>query len=101
MRNSITRIGNITVVGLKSIARNKLRSLLTALGVVIGVACVIVSVAIGAGVAQSVAEMINALGSNFIMIMPGATTQSGARIFSGQSTLTEEDGEAIRRECPA
>jgi hypothetical protein len=39
MRNSITRLGNITIVGLKSIARNKLRSLLTALGVVIGVAC--------------------------------------------------------------
>jgi putative ABC transport system permease protein len=101
MRNSLTRLGNITIVGLKSIARNKLRSLLTALGVVIGVACVIVSVAIGAGVAASVAEMINALGSNVIMIMPGAATQSGARIFTGQSTLTEGDVEAIRREAPA
>jgi putative ABC transport system permease protein len=101
MRNSLTRLGNITIVGLKSIARNKLRSLLTALGVVIGVACVIVSVAIGAGVAASVSEMINSLGSNFIMIMPGASTQGGARIFTGQSTLTEEDAEAIRRECSA
>ncbi|HEY0141249.1 MAG TPA: ABC transporter permease [Thermoanaerobaculia bacterium] len=98
---SLTRLSNITVVGLKSIARNKLRSLLTALGVVIGVACVIVSVAIGAGVAASVSEMINSLGSNFIMIMPGASTQGGARIFTGNSTLTEEDAEAIRRECPA
>jgi putative ABC transport system permease protein len=101
MRNSLTRLGNITVVGLKSIARNKLRSLLTALGVVIGVACVIVSVAIGAGVAASVSEMINSLGSNFIMIMPGAATQGGARIFTGQSTLTEEDAAAIAREAPA
>ena len=101
MRNSFTRLGNITIVGLKSIARNKLRSLLTALGVVIGVACVIVSVAIGAGVAASVSEMINSLGSNFIMVMPGASTQGGARIFTGSSTLTEEDAEAIRRECPA
>ncbi|HEV3486052.1 MAG TPA: ABC transporter permease [Vicinamibacterales bacterium] len=101
MRNSIMRLGNITVVGLKSIARNKLRSLLTALGVVIGVACVIVSVAIGAGVAASVTEMINALGSNFIMIMPGATTSGGARMFTGSSTLTDEDAEAIKRECPA
>jgi putative ABC transport system permease protein len=95
------RIGNITVVGLKSIARNKLRSLLTALGVVIGVACVIVSVAIGAGVAASVSEMINSLGSNFIMIMPGAATQSGARMFTGSSTLTEADAEAIKREASA
>jgi putative ABC transport system permease protein len=101
MRNSITRLGNITIVGLKSIARNKLRSLLTALGVVIGVACVIVSVAIGAGVAKSVSEMINSLGSNYIMIMPGASTQSGARIFTGSSNLTEDDAEAIRREAPA
>jgi putative ABC transport system permease protein len=101
MRNSLTRLGNITNVVLKSIARNKLRSLLTARGVVIGVACVIVSVAIGAGVAASVAEMINSLGSNYIMIMPGASTQSGARIFTGSSTLTEEDAEAIRREASA
>jgi putative ABC transport system permease protein len=101
MRNTLFRLGNITIVGLKSIARNKLRSLLTALGIVIGVACVIVSVAIGAGVAQSVSEMINSLGSNYIMIMPGATTQSGARMFTGQSELTEEDGEAIKRECTA
>ena len=101
MRTSLTRLGNITIVGLKSIARNKLRSLLTALGVVIGVACVIVSVAIGAGVAASVSEMINSFGSNVIMIMPGAATQGGARIFTGQSTLTEEDAAAIKRECPA
>ena len=101
MRNSFVRLGNITIVGLKSIARNKMRSLLTALGIVIGVACVIVSVAIGAGVAQSVSEMINSLGSNYIMIMPGAATQSGARIFTGQSTLTEDDADAIKREAPA
>jgi putative ABC transport system permease protein len=101
MRNSFVRLGNITIVGLKSIARNKMRSLLTALGIVIGVACVIVSVAIGAGVAQSVSEMINSLGSNYIMIMPGAATQSGARIFTGQATLTEDDADAIKREAPA
>jgi putative ABC transport system permease protein len=94
-------MGNITVVGLKSIARNKLRSFLTALGVIFGVACVIVAVAIGAGVAASVSEMINSLGSNYIMIMPGAATQSGARIFTGQSSLTEDDAQAIKREAPA
>jgi putative ABC transport system permease protein len=101
MKTSIQRLGNITFVGLKSIARNKLRSMLTGLGVVIGVACVIVSVAIGSGVAKSVSDMIGSLGSNFIMIMPGAATQSGARIFTGQSTLTEEDALAIKSECPA
>ena len=101
MRSTFIRLGNIILVGLRSIARNKMRSLLTALGVVIGVACVIVSVAIGAGVAQSVNEMISSLGSNFIMVMPGAATQGGARIFTGQSTLTVEDVDAIKRDCPA
>ena len=101
MKNSVMRLGNITLVGLKSIARNKLRSMLTGLGVVIGVACVIISVAIGAGVAKSVGDMINSLGSNYIMIMPGAVTQSGARIFTGQSSLTEDDAIAIKNEAPA
>ena len=97
MKSTLIRLANIIVVGLRSIARNKMRSLLTALGVVIGVACVIVSVAIGSGVAASVSEMINSLGSNVIMIMPGAATQGGARIFTGQSTLTVEDVEAIKQ----
>ncbi len=101
MKNSVQRLGNITIVGLKSISRNKLRSMLTGLGVVIGVACVIVSVAIGSGVAKSVSEMIGSLGSNFIMIMPGASTQSGARIFTGSSTLTEDDATAIKTDCPS
>ena len=101
MRNSIVRLGNITIVGLKSIARHKMRSFLTALGIIFGVSCVVVSVAIGAGVAQSVSEMINSLGSNYIMIMPGTSTAGGARMFTGSSTLTEEDAEAIKREVPA
>ncbi|HWW62191.1 MAG TPA: ABC transporter permease, partial [Thermoanaerobaculia bacterium] len=54
----------------------------------------------GAGVASSVSEMINSLGSNVIMIFPGSSTQGGARI-SGESKLTEEDVDAIKREAPA
>jgi putative ABC transport system permease protein len=101
MKNSINRLGNITIVGLKAISRNKLRSSLTMLGIVIGVACVIVVVAIGTGASQSIQNTINSLGSNFIMIFPGAATQGGMRGFTGQSTLTVEDAEAIRAECPA
>ena len=101
MRNSFVRLGNITIVGLKSIARHKMRSFLTALGIIFGVSCVVVSVAIGAGVAQSVSEMINSLGSNYIMIMPGTSTAGGARMFTGNSTLTEDDAAAIKREVPA
>jgi putative ABC transport system permease protein len=101
MKNSISRIGNITVVGMKAISRNKLRSFLTMLGIVIGVGCVIAVVAIGNGATKSVENTINSLGTNYIMIFPGASTQSGARIFTGNSTLTADDADALKTEAPA
>src|SRR5262245_17900974 len=101
MKNSINRLGNITIVGLKAISRNKLRSSLTMLGIVIGVGCVIVVVAIGAGASQSIQNTINSLGSNFIMIFPGPATQGGMRGFTGQSTLTVDDADAIKAESPS
>src|SRR5712692_3828985 len=101
MGNSIQRLGNITVVGLKAIFRNKLRSFLTMLGIVIGVGCVIVVVAIGNGASQSIQQTINSLGSNFIMIFPGASTQGGARFMTGNSTLTIDDADAIKADAPA
>ncbi len=100
MKNSVQRLGNIAVVGLKAISRNKLRSILTMLGMVIGVGCVIVVVAIGNGASQSIQSTINSLGTNFVMVFPGATTASGARLFTGNSTMTPEDGDAIRAEAP-
>ena len=101
MKIAVTRLGNITVVGLKAIARNKLRSALTMLGIVIGVGCVIVVVAIGAGASQSIQNTINSLGSNFIMIFPGAATSGGMRGFTGQSNITVDDADAIKAEAPA
>jgi len=100
MKTSVLRLGNIAVVGLKAISRNKLRSFLTMLGIVIGVGCVIVVVAIGNGASASIASTINSLGSNFIMVFPGASTTGGARIFTGNSQLTPEDGAAIKAEAP-
>jgi putative ABC transport system permease protein len=101
MKTSAQRLWNITIVGLKAIARNKLRSFLTMLGIVIGVGCVIAVVAIGNGAAKSVENTINALGTNYIMVFPGATTSGGARMFTGSSTLTPDDADAIKNECPA
>ena len=92
---------NITVVGLRAISRNKLRSFLTMLGIVIGVGCVIAVVAIGNGAAKSVENTINALGTNYIMLFPGASTSGGAKMFTGNSTLTAEDADAIKAECPS
>jgi putative ABC transport system permease protein len=88
-------------VGLKAIARNKMRSALTALGIIIGVACVIAMVGVGKGSQAAIQSQINALGTNFLMVFPGVATQSGARIFTGESTLTEEDVAAVRAEAPS
>ncbi len=101
MKSSVMRINNITMVGLRAIARNKMRSFLTALGIIIGVGCVIAVVAIGNGAAKSVENTINSLGTNYIMLFPGAATSSGARMFTGNSTLTADDSDAIKAECPA
>jgi putative ABC transport system permease protein len=101
MKVALVRTGNILKVGLQSIVRNKLRSSLTMLGIIIGVACVIAMVAVAGGASRSIQESISSLGTNFIQIFPGAVTQSGARIFTGQSTLTPEDADAIKSECPA
>jgi putative ABC transport system permease protein len=101
MKTALQRSANIVKVGLRAILRNKLRSFLTMLGIVIGVACIIAIIAVAQGSARSVQATIQSMGTNFLMIMPGAVTQSGARLYTGQSTLTAEDAIAIRNECPS
>jgi putative ABC transport system permease protein len=91
----------ILKVGLKAIGRNKMRSILTALGIIIGVACVIAMIGVGQGSQAAIQSQISALGANFLMIFPGVATQSGARIFTGQSTLTEDDVAGVKAECPS
>jgi putative ABC transport system permease protein len=88
-------------VALRALAINKLRSALTMLGIVIGVAAVIVMIAVGAGAQARVEEQIRALGSNLLLVMPGATTAGGVRMgFGSSSTLSEDDVLAINREIP-
>ena len=83
-------------LAMRALLRNKVRSLLTMLGIVIGVAAVIVTVAIGSGARTSVQKSINALGSNLIVVQPGSTTSTGARGgFGTASTLTPQDGLAV------
>ncbi|HSK77864.1 MAG TPA: ABC transporter permease [Thermoanaerobaculia bacterium] len=101
MKNSTLRLWNIAKVGLMAISRNKMRSLLTMLGIIIGVGCVITMVAVGTGASSSIQATINSLGTNFIMLFPGAETQGGARLFTGESRITAEDVEAIRNEAPS
>ena len=80
---------------------NKLRSALTMLGIIIGVAAVIAMVGVGAGAQARVAEQIQSLGSNLIIVLSGSVTSSGIRLGTGsQLTISEEDSAAIAREVP-
>ncbi len=77
------------------VATHKLRSFLTVLGVVIGVAAVIALMSIGRGAEASVISSIEALGSDLIIIYPGARTSAGVRSAAGSAPLTFEDAESI------
>lgn len=84
---------------LRSLRANKLRSALTALGIIIGVAAVITMLAVGEGAKLKVAQQLKSLGSNLMIVLPGAVTSSGVRLGSGsRNTLTENDANAIANE---
>jgi macrolide transport system ATP-binding/permease protein len=83
----------------RSLQRNKLRAALTMLGIFIGVAAVIAMVAVGNGARYSVQQQIQSLGTNLLVILPGATTSNGVRAgFGTTSTLTVTDALAIGKE---
>ena len=89
-------------MALASLRVNKLRTALTMLGIVIGVAAVIAMVSVGAGAQERIAEQIRSMGSNLIVVFPGAQTSGGIRYGLGsQQTLTEEDARAIALEVTA
>ena len=86
----------------QALGRNKLRSALTMLGVFIGVAALIAMVAVGQGANEAVARQIASLGTNMLVVLPGATTAGGLRAgFGSASTLTTDDAAALRRDDPA
>jgi putative ABC transport system permease protein len=88
-------------IAVRSLRVNKLRSVLTMLGIIIGVGAVIAMVAVGAGAQARVAEQIQSLGSNLIVALSGSVTSSGIRLGQGsQLTITEDDATAIQRDVP-
>src|SRR5438876_131303 len=95
------RIAPTFNVAYRALRRNKMRSVLTALGIIIGVGAVIAMVGIGNGAKAQVEAQIASLGQNVILIFSGSTTSSGIRTgWGGAGTLKIEDAEAIRREVP-
>ena len=86
-------------VGLRALSVNKMRSILTVLGIIIGVAAVVCMVSVGSGAREEVSEKIRTLGANLVVIRPGAQLSGAARLETGtRQTLTEDDALALRRE---
>ena len=87
-------------LAIRSIVRSTLRASLTILGILIGVAAVVTVTALGAGARDQVADQIQGMGSNMIMVAPQSAAASGARGALGSGArLTEDDGRAIVREA--
>ena len=95
------KLKNILLSALRALQRNKMRSFLTILGIIIGVGAVIAMLAIGQGAEYSVKQQIASLGTNVLMVFPGAQQQGGVRSAAGTAvTLTENDVQAISNDCP-
>ncbi|MGZ8428588.1 MAG: ABC transporter permease [Candidatus Deferrimicrobiaceae bacterium] len=89
-------------VAYRSLRANKMRSVLTMLGMIIGVAAVIAMVALGQGANERIAAQIASIGSNLLLVLPGSTTSGGLRSgFGGVPTLTMADAKAIGKELSA
>jgi len=88
------------VIAFRAILRNRLRAILTILGILIGVASVVTITALGAGARDSVGGQIQSIGSNFVIVFPQSAAASGAKGAQGSGVrLSGEDGRAIAREA--
>lgn len=91
---------NLFKIAIRAIAANKMRSFLTALGIIIGIAAVITMLAIGQGSKASIKANIAEMGSNMIMISPGADMRGGVRQdASSMETLKKADYQSIKEDC--
>ncbi len=87
---------------LGALRRNKMRSALTALGIIIGVAAVIAMTEIGQGTKANIQASIASMGANTLMVQSGAASSGGVSFGAGSVlTLTPQDAEEIARQCPA
>ena len=83
-----------------SLKINKMRSMLTSLGIIIGVSAVIIMLAVGSGASKKIAKDMESMGSNLLMIRSASATSGGVRMGTGtKPTLTLKDAEAIEKYC--
>src|SRR5207247_376105 len=96
----VTSLATLKIAG-RALRRNKMRTVLTMLGIIIGVGAVIAMVALGRGAKAQVQARIAALGQNVILIFSGSVNRGGVFTgFGGAGTLTVEDAQAIEKEVP-
>src|SRR5260370_6604812 len=89
-------------IAMRALARNKMRSVLTMLGIIIGVGAVIAMLGVGQGARQTMQEQIQAMGSNLLFVGAGTVTRGGMHMGWGSTkSLVYDDMLAILRECPA
>lgn len=89
-------------ISLRSLKVNKMRSILTSLGIIIGVCAVIIMLAVGEGAKGKISKQIESMGSNLLLVMSGSSTSGGVRVGGGsQPTLTISDAQAILKDCPS
>lgn len=94
------QLRNLLKLAFRSISKNRMRSLLTSLGIIIGVSAVIIMVAIGEGSQSQIEQNISALGTNLIIVFPGSSSQGGVRFGAGSMrTLTLEDIDMIKKDA--
>ncbi len=97
----ILQLWQTTLIALRALRRNKMRSILTALGIIIGVASVVAMVAVGNGAQARITSQVSALGQNLLTVMAGSKKSGGVQSGLGSaSTITLEDAAAIGREVP-
>lgn len=83
----------------RALMRNKVRSLLTTLGIIVGIAAVIAMMAVGEGAKQTIREQVGSMGDNLLLVFAGSSRVGGFRGGAGTvHTLTNEDGEVLKRE---
>lgn len=98
----MTALWQSLLIALRALRVNKMRALLTMLGIIIGIAAVIAMVAIGAGASKMISDQISSIGSNLLLVLPGSTTSGGLRTGAGGTpTLTYDDARAVKAECPS
>jgi len=96
------KIAMVLKTSFKALFKNKMRSFLTALGIIIGVGAVISMISMGTGAKVMVEEQISSLGRDVLMIMPGSQVRGGRRFGMGsRTTLDADDAYAIERQCSA